>query len=342
MVYTFELLKHANIRYRDALSVLSCCELFAMLRSLDITCDIAEESMGGSRFLTFDCRELSDHELSFLSGHSSVVFMAEKIGGLLRPLPVVSAAYLPDDLPEVLKYKGKTSAVFTRMMINTAASLSPFCHQTEPLVFFDPLCGKGTGCFCALAAGMNAVGLDLDKKEIREAADYLSRYLKFHKLKHEEKHRSETISGQAVPVTEFRLADTKEHYRAGDVRSLTLACADTARAPALFRKDRAHIIAADLPYGVQHASLCGSGPETLTSFLRRSVPAWKRVLQPGGVIALSFNTLTLSSQTVRDSLTDNGFQLPKHELFSQLSHEVEHAVVRDVVFAFNTEEESAI
>ena len=342
MVYTFELLKHANIRYRDAVSILSRCELLSMLHSLDITCDFTEESMGGSRFLSFDCRELSEHELSFLSGHSSVVFMAEKINGLLRPLPVVSGAYLPDDLPEVLKYKGKTSTAFTRMMINTAASLSPFCHQEEPLTFFDPLCGKGTGCFCALTAGMNAVGLDLDKKEIREAADYLSRYLKFHKLKHEEKNRSETICGRSVPITEFRFADTKDHYRTGSLRSLTLACADTVLSPALFRKSRAHIIAADLPYGIQHASLSGTGPESFISFLRRSVPAWKKALQPGGVIALSFNTLTLPAQVVRNLLTDNGFQLPKHELFSQLSHEVEHAVVRDVVFAFNTEEESAI
>ena len=156
MVYSFELIKHANIRYRDSLVVLSRCELFAMLFRLGISAEIREESMGGSRFLTIECRELSESEIAFLSGHSSFVFMAEKTNVLLRPLPVPESGYLPEDLPEVLKYKGKTSASFTRMMINTAASLSAFRHSETPLTFFDPVCGKGTGCFCAAEAGMNA------------------------------------------------------------------------------------------------------------------------------------------------------------------------------------------
>ena len=100
MVYSFELIKHANIRYRDSLVVLSRCELFAMLFRLGISAEIREESMGGSRFLTIECRELSESEIAFLSGHSSFVFMAEKTNGLLRPLPVPESGYLPEDLPE--------------------------------------------------------------------------------------------------------------------------------------------------------------------------------------------------------------------------------------------------
>ena len=298
--------------------------------------------MGGSRFLTIECRELSESEIAFLSGHSSFVFMAENKGGLLRPLPVPFSGYLPEDLPEVLKYKGKTSASFTRMMINTAASLSAFRQIETPLTFFDPVCGKGTGCFCAAEAGMNAIGLDLDRKDIREAADYFSRYLKLHKLKHEQHERSETASRQSVPLTEFVFADTKDHFRSGDCRFLRLACADTMESPALFRKAKAHIIAADLPYGVQHAPQAGSRPDTLQHFLSRVLPVWKSVLAPGGVIALSFNTLTLPSADVREALTRAGFRLPVHDIFSGLKHEVEQAVVRDVIFAFNSEEESVI
>ena len=338
MVYSFELLKHANIRYREFLPVLAQCELFSMLSRLGISCDFHLEELGGSRFLSFECRRLSDGELSYLSGHSSVVFMAENDGGLLRPLPVSGGAYLPEDLPEVLKYKGKTSASFSRMMINTAAALSVF--RDTPLTFFDPLCGKATGCFCALTAGMNAAGLDLDQKDIREASDYFSRYLKYHRLKHGEERRSETFGRQAVPVTEFTFADEKEHYRSGDVRRLTLACADTSASPALFRKDQPHIIAADLPYGIQHAPQSGAKPEPLPRFLGRALPVWKRILKPGGVIALSFNTLTLPSQDVRSALADAGFRLPENEVYSGRCHEVEHAVVRDVVFALKSEEES--
>ena len=108
MVYSFELIKHANIRYRDSLVVLSRCELFAMLWSLGVTAEIREETLGGSRFLTVECRDLNESEIAFLSGHSSFCFMSENRNGLLRPLPVSFTGYLPEDLPEVLKYKGKT------------------------------------------------------------------------------------------------------------------------------------------------------------------------------------------------------------------------------------------
>ena len=46
MVYSFELIKHANIRYRDSLVVLSRCELFAMLFALGINSGISVESLG--------------------------------------------------------------------------------------------------------------------------------------------------------------------------------------------------------------------------------------------------------------------------------------------------------
>ena len=341
MVYSFELIKHANIRYRESVSVLAHCELFAMLSSLGIACEILHEQMGGSHFLTFDCRELLDSEISFLSRHSSIALMAEKKEGFLRPLHVVPNNYLPEDLPEVLKYKGKTSVPFTRMMLNVAVSLSSPEKDSPPL-FFDPVCGKGTGYFCALCSGMNAVGLDTDRKDIRESIDYFSRYLKYHKLKHEQRSHSETAAKQAVPVTSFRFADTREHFHAGDTRSLMLAYADTAESPALFRKRQADIIIADLPYGVQHAPQAGIRHEPLTNFLSRVLPAWKQCLRQNGVIALSFNTLILPSAIVREMLNQAGFQLPRNDLFRHLSHEVEHAVVRDVIFAFNSQEESVI
>ena len=336
MVYSFELIKHANIRYRDSLPPLACCELFAMLFSLGIECEITLENTGGSRFLSFECRSLSDHELSYLSGHSAVVFISEKHNGLLKPLSAASPAYLPDDLPEILKYKGKTSVTFTRMMINTAVALSSFHSHDKPLTFFDPLCGKGTGCFCALTAGFNAVGLDIDKKDIREASDYFSRYLQYHKLKHEMKSRSETISGRAVSLTSFSFASDKDRFHSGDTRSLTFACTDTFDSPALFRKQKAHIIAADLPYGIQHAPQSETRPEPLHRFLSRILPSWRKTLHTGGALAVSFNSLTLPANDVRSALTASGFKLPENDLFNHLSHEVEHAVVRDVVFALNT------
>ena len=342
MVYTFELIKHSNVRYREAAIRLSHCELLSMLHALSVDCAVSTETFGGATFLTFECRELSNVELRWLSSHSSVSLMAQKEPGpLLKPLPAAAGfvPWLPEDLPEVLKYKGKTSVAFTRMMINTALSLTPFVMREEPVSFFDPVCGKATGCFCALMLGMNAAGLDQDAKALREASAYFSRWLQYHKLKHEKREHSETMGKHSVPVTSFAFSDTREHFQAGDQRRLSLALADTSLSPVLFRRQPVHVIAADLPYGIQHAPRENGKPETLKGFLERTLPVWKKVMAPGAAIALSFNTLTLPTVSVREALRNAGFRLIDAEPYTNLKHEVEQAVVRDVVFACNTEEE---
>ena len=339
MVYSFGLVKHANIRYREAISRLGRCELICMLKSLSLSPEVREETLGGASFLTFSCRELSERELSWLSGHSTVVFMAEKSPeGLLRPLSVPPSDYLEEDLPEVLKYKGKTGATFTRMMLNIAFSLRSHPVEKEKAVVFDPLCGKGTTCFCALQAGMNAVGLDLDRKAVREACDYFSRYLRLHGMKHTMTSRSETAGKSSLPLTEFLFSAEKEQYAAGQTHRLLLAVGDTGLSPALFRKKKAHVLLADLPYGVQHAPQFGREVESFPRLLERALPAWYSSLDPSGVLALSFNTLTLPTHSVVSALDKAGFTPLSGGIFEMLTHEVEQAVVRNVVFAVKNAE----
>ena len=336
MVYTFVLIKHANIRYRDSVNRLGRLELLFMLRSLSVDCDIVCEKLGGADCLTFESRTLTEAEITYLSRHSSVALMAEKLpGGLLRPLSGPDAWYLPEDLPEILKYKGKTSVPFTRMMLNIASALTPFPGKGFPLTMMDPLCGKGTSCFCAVQAGMNAIGLDLDRKAVREAVEYFSRYLKYHQLKHTLSHHSETCAKTSVPVSTFVFADSREHFQAGDTRSLTLGCSDTSLASSLSRHHPVHLMIADLPYGIQHAPQFGSKPESFTQLLSRALPDWKKALAPGGALAVSFNTLTLPSSGVIAQLEKSGLTPCTGPLFSGFRHEVEQAVVRDIVFAMN-------
>ena len=333
MVYTFGLAKYANSRYRDSANRLSRCELIAMLHSLSVDCDVSVETLGGSDFLTFECRQLSDHELLWLSGHSSVVFLSENVGGMLRPLS--GPAPNPfEDLPEILKYKGKTSAAFTRMMINMARSLLPLSAPL-PLTLLDPVCGKGTACFCALEAGMNAMGLDIDHKAVKEAADYFSRYLKLQYLKHSVRNYSETLGKASLPVTEFVFSDSRDNYQLGVTRSLRLASGDTAMVYALCRRHPVHLLIADFPYGVQHAPRYGTKPESFRALLGRALPEWKKALAPGGVAAVSFNTLTFPRREVLEIVNASGFIPCDSEEYNHLRHEVEQAVVRDVVFMMN-------
>ena len=213
MVYTFGLAKTANIRYREDVNRLSRCELTAMLHALSVDCDVMVESIGGADFLTFESRTLDEKELERLRIHSSVVFMAEKEeDGRLRPISALHGMYLEDDLPEILKYKGKTSASFTRLMINIAWSLSPFFFASAPLNFLDPMCGKGTSCFCALQAGMNASGIDTDQKAVREASEYFGRYLKYHMLKHSVSSSSETAGKTSCRLHSSRSGKTWKRH----------------------------------------------------------------------------------------------------------------------------------
>lgn len=304
-----------------------------MLFSMGIDSPVHVEKLGGASFMMFESKALTDEQLRILSTHSAVPFMAEYSDGLLRPLDRPDVNYLPEDLPEILKYKGKTSTVFTRAMINVALSASAFMFSKKPITVLDPICGKGTTSFCALQRGFNAAGIDVDTAALKESADYFERYLKYHGLKHTLQKSSETVGSKAVPVTKFTFAASREAWQAGDSRSLTVYQADTSLADRLFRKKKVHLIVGDLPYGIQHAPVSGTVPESFTSLLNRVLPSWYSTLYPGGAIALSFNTLTLPTAKVQDCLLKAGFTVCDGPGFTGYRHEVEQAVVRDVVFA---------
>ena len=335
MVYTFGLIRYANIRYRNTYVYLSICELKAMLHAISVNCEVIHEILGGADFLSFSSRPLLPHEITYLSRHSSVAFLAERKDDMLRPLSFERGNYLEKDLPEILKYKGKTAANFTTMMINMAVSLTPYVSWTSPLTLFDPMCGKGTACFCALQAGFNASGLDIDRKAIHEASVFFERYLKFHMMKHSVQSRSETAGDHSLPVTEFVFANSQENYQSHNTRYLKLAVGDTADAYALFRHEKSHLIVVDLPYGIQHAPQFGKKPESFVKLLARVLPVWKQTLYPGGVIALSYNTLTLPTQKVIDLSRNAGLIPCENEGFTDLHHEIEQAVVRNVVYMLN-------
>jgi len=333
MIYRFLLLPHANIRYQESLNQLGQSELRCMLHAMGIAAPVTVEHLGGAAFLTFECDPLTDAQLASLSRHSALTLMCQEEGGLLRPLERPDHDYLPRDLAEVLKYKGKTSAVFTKMMINLALCASSFDGAKQPITVLDPLCGRGTTLFTALQCGMNSVGIDMDHKDLKEAADYFSRYLQFHRLKHKLDQGSRTVKGQPVPDAVYTLAQNKAAYQAGDTRTLRLMLGDTALIGPLLKKTPAELIVTDLPYGVQHAPQEGRRAGSFAGMLRRVLPAWKEALKPGGAMAISFNTLTLPRQTLMEVVDAAGFEVLAEAPYDHFEHFVEQAVTRDVVVA---------
>ena len=332
MVYSLLLWRHPNIRYRQALLPICRCELISMLRSLSLDTKVVTESYGHSLFLTFECRELSDEELSFLASHSCGELIFDKQGDFLRPVRLNTSDLFPEDLPELLKYKGKTNPSFTRMMLNTAFALSAFFRDSAPLTILDPLCGHGTTLFCAACMGHNSTGVDSDQKALKEGTDYFSRYLRESGKKHE-MHAFHSTVGSGVPGKQFRFAASHDAWKRNDVRTMTFHAGDTILSDRLIKKSSIHLLVTDLPYGIQHAPKRESSSDRFSSFLPRLLPVWKHVMRSGGMIALSFNAFTLKKSAVLSSLAEAGFMPVDDPAFQKLEHPVEQAVRRDVIFA---------
>lgn len=334
MRYLFQLLPHPNVHYRASQAMLGSAELSSMLHALNIEAQVVVQTLGGAEFLCFEADTLSEEKVSRLARHSSLLMLCEEAAeGTLRPLSILRKDYLSRELAEVLKYKGKTSATFTRMMLNMACAAAGVLAAEKTPTVLDPICGRGTTLFCALEMGMNAVGLDVDCNDLQEAMRYFSRYCTMKKLKHNLKQGSETCGDVAVPSATYTLADTREHYAAGETRMLRLFHGDTALAGRLVRKARADVLVADLPYGVQHAPQAGRKPEGFRQLLKRALPAWQIALRPGGAAAISFNTLTLKRRELQQLMEEAGFIVLEDAPYGKLEHFVEQAVTRDVIIA---------
>ena len=334
MRYALLLKSHANVRYAQSLEKLALAELACLLQVWDIRTIPHAQDIAGTRFLTFDAEPLSKQAWRTISQHAAVCFAASVEGDFLRPLPLASERYLPEDIAEILKYKGKTNADFTATALHCALAASDFARQEWPLTVADPVCGRGTTLFCALKDGHNAAGIDMDAKAIAEADHYVSRYLKYHKMKHRRETASVTLrEGGSAKEIRYSFADTPEHYQEGDRRTLRLMTGDTRHADSILGKRSCHLLVGDLPYGVQHTSRQGGALTPLEKMLASALPAYARALKKGGAIALSFNTFTLPRKAVVQSMEQAGLTVLTEAPYADFAHWVEQAVNRDMVVA---------
>ncbi len=325
---------HANARYAQSLQKLAALECECLLSALDVKASVSVERLGGAPFVIVETDALNDDQWAYLSRHSAVAFAAVRDGEWLRPLPLKPPVYLEPDLSQVLKYKGKTNADFTAMMLHCARSASAFALARTPLTVMDPLCGRGTTLFCAVQEGDDAVGVDTDDKALREADVYLQRYLQYHRYKHRREERSLTApDGGTMKESRFVFANDAAAYKRGETVALRLIRGDTARADVAAGAESCHLIAGDLPYGVQHAPRRKGGVSSLEELLAEALPAYRRALKPGGALALAFNTYTLEKDRLITHIEKAGLTPLTQPPYDDFAHWVEQAVNRDLVIA---------
>ena len=330
MKYAFLLYPHANVRYRQSLLMLARQELSMTLEALGRGAQVSACEMGGAQFLTFDAEKLTERDVRMLSQLACVYVMFTMEDGQMVPVEPRHPNYIGEDLPALLKYKGKTNEMFTDGMLTMALAVSAFMpiHDGQ-LIVCDPMAGRGTTLMLALRRGWHGVGIEAAKGEVKEACDYMSRYLEYHRIKHKRSESTLTVRGKVGGrETKFVLSDTPEHFKDGDTRTLRMILGDTRDALALLRAQSVHLMVADLPYGVQRGT--AGHQDTIEGTVRAALPGWLEVLKPGGAMAMSFNTHVTRRAALVRALEAAGFEVAP---VPSMEHWVEQAISRDVLLA---------
>ena len=330
MKYTMLLWPHSNVRYQNETLKLAAGELRIMLDACGHAAEILPCEEINMPALIIDTQtELEPRVLDAIAGHSLLYGLFElRADGAMKPLLGREKAYVGADLPGILKYKGKTNELFLQMLVNVALySGKYYDHADERIELLDPMCGRGTTLFIGANRGWNTTGGDVDKNDLREAENFLKRYFEYHRMKHLMKRTSRTAgAGKSVPIVQFTFADTPQRFKAGETCMLQLANMDAAKVRDVFGKNRFHIIACDLPYGVQHGAVGG----TPAQLLERMLPAWRASLKCGGTVAVSFNAQTLKRDTVLELMEKAGLEPMRGGAYDAFEHWVEQAVTRDI------------
>jgi SAM-dependent methyltransferase len=278
---------------------------------------------------TFDMP--SSPQLAILSrlGATSEIYqyfasISDVQGPFLRPLEPAFTPFVPLEMAEARRYKGKTNELFTQVLLNLAIFAGAYSDQlTGRLRILDPLAGGGTTLFLALAYGYDAFGIELDRQDAETTAVFVRQYLQ----------------GERIPFKEVdehgRKAGRRDRFeigRKGETRTLVLAHGDTSQADLHLREvpggPHMHAIVGDLPYGIQHFS-------EVAHLLENALSAWERVLLPGGTLALAWNATRIDRQEIINLLERRSILRVRNEPpYTQLAHAVDRVIKkRDILIA---------
>ncbi len=330
MKCAFLLYPHQNVRYRQSLLTIAAAELSMTLAALGRGGEVRPVEMGGAAFLTFDCDHLTQRDVRMLSELASVYVMFTMEDAQMVPMESAHPNYIGEDLPALLKYKGKTNEMFTDAMITMALASSAFMpvHDSQ-LIVCDPMAGRGTTMMLALRRGYHGVGIEIGKADVKECCDYMTRYLEYHRIKHKRSETSLTVRGKCGGrETKFVLSDTAEHFKDGDTRTLRMICGDTRDAAALLKPQSVHLMVTDIPYGVQKGT--AGRQDSIGGTIAAALPGWQEALKPGGALAMSFNTYVTRRAELERLCALAGFEIVQT---GSLEHWVEQAINRDVILA---------
>jgi len=269
-------------------------------------------AVGTLDFLVMDTEEDALVQLMRLSFAQGIYAVH---GEHLEPLDVRGDFGLHEDFVFGTKYRGKTNARLTQMLINVglAAIGNPDPGKVKLL---DPMCGRATTLLWAMRYGMASRGIEHDPKALEDIRRNIKKWTKLHRVKHSLK---EGTSGRARrgPQTKymvFKAAETDMRVYIGDSR-------DTQ---GILKEERFDLIVADLPYGVQHFTT--NKTRNPLKMVEACLDGWKRSLKDEGALIISFNNYNPKRDALLQTFERAGFWIQDFTA----PHRMSESIVRDV------------
>lgn len=248
-------------------------------------------------------------------------------GPLLRPIEPNFTPFVPLEMAEVRRYKGKTNELFTRVLLNMAIFAGAYREQfTGRLRVLDPLVGGGTTLFLALAAGYDAFGIEQNRQDVETTEVFIRQYLSSEHVSYKELDERGRKAGRRY---QFAVGPKKEP------RYLVLIHGETAQAAQHMQEvpggPRVHAVVGDLPYGIQHFG-------EIESLLKQALPTWERLLLPGATLALAWNATHIErGNMVQFVESHTQLRVLNDPPYTQMEHTVDRVIKkRDVIIAIRT------
>src|SRR5579864_5055198 len=108
-------------------------------------------------------------------------------GPFLRPIEPLFTPFVPIEMAEARRYRGKTNEIFTRVLLNVALFAGEYrTRYNERLRILDPLSGGGTTLFLALANGYDSFGIELERQDVETTAVFVRQYLEGEHIRYKE------------------------------------------------------------------------------------------------------------------------------------------------------------
>ncbi len=244
--------------------------------------------------------------------------IGEVTGPLLRPIEPDFTPFVPLEMSETRRYKGKTNELFTRVLLNLALFAGNYSNQyTERLRILDPLAGGGTTLFLALAYGYDAFGIELERHDVETTEVFIKQYFNSASVPYKEVDERGRRAGRRI---QFEIG------RKGDTRTLALVHGDSIQADQHLREvpggPHVHAVVSDLPYGIQHFG-------EISGLLTAALPVWERMLLPGGTLALAWNATRIERAEMLALLAKRTSLAIRNEPpYTQLMHTVDRVIKR--------------